>query len=314
MTIPLIRMAYYGLTQRPDGSIIDVQGKPFSPSDYSRFKHGDARVMRMYGRLMADEFKDVFIDRSAIVAPFAFMYVPTAAGNMMPFLHDRIGWHRMSSGIPCIERFHVHKEVSPDGHRTDHGYALVSVDERRRILQRSPLCADFSRLAGKTVVLIDDIRITGSSEARLLELLQHSGAKSIVFLYIASMDAEVADLNPGIESTLNQWHVKSLREMAEILSSGEYRFNLRNCKFILEQHGSGELPEFLRSLDDSVLEGLWSAILANSYYFDPGYIEPVGCIERELSERGLVDAFSGPLTKQRHIIIPDTAEAVQRAA
>jgi hypothetical protein len=37
-----------------DEKIVDKNGKPFSPEEYSRFKHGDAAILRRYAHKLAD--------------------------------------------------------------------------------------------------------------------------------------------------------------------------------------------------------------------------------------------------------------------
>jgi hypothetical protein len=63
--------------------IIDKNGKPFYPEEYSRFKHGDAAILRQYGHNLADFLLQVFPELLAsptekiLVAPFPYMHVPT---------------------------------------------------------------------------------------------------------------------------------------------------------------------------------------------------------------------------------------------
>ena len=316
-TIPVERYAYYHLTTGPRGGVIDINGNQFCPAAYSRFKHGDTVVQREYGHRIADSFALLFLDPIAVVAPFAYMNVQTAAGNMMEFIHQRIGQYRMERQIPCVGRAHLHKEVDHSNHRKDHLYASSALLERLHILRQAPLSVDFSRLRGKTAILIDDIRITGSSEMRLLELLSQSKAERIIFLYVATMDPTVAVNDPGIESVLNQWYVKSLEEMGEILRSGQYRFNLRNCKFILERSESEDMGAFLVSLDDDVLLDFWSAVLANSYYMEPAYLPAIKMLCATLQSRSLIDSLPDDLSKASHYEIKhrslDAEEGVKAA-
>jgi hypothetical protein len=272
----------------------DRSGKLFHPEDYSKFKHGSVPVQRRYGYLLAEHliarFNHLLLDpnEQIAMAPFAFMHLPTAAGNMMKYVHDRLSMHLRTIGRAAIERFHIYKYAV--NHSVDHNYARVSAAERKEILAQTPLSVDAKRLEGKTVVMLDDIFITGNSEARMKDVLEDSGAKRVVFAYVAMMDEAEATANPGIESVLNQWHVKGLSEMLEILVPGQYNFNLRNCKFILESPPE-EVARFLPQLDQTVFDDFWSACLTNSYYTEPCYREVFDVIDKEIGRRTSVPIF-----------------------
>ncbi len=192
----------------------------------------------------------------------------------------------MTRQLPNVGRLHVHKEVAVDSHRADHAYAKLPLEQRLQILERSPLLVDDERVRGNTLIMIDDIIITGSAEATVCRRLLEGRPKKIICLYIASMDKDIAQANPGIESVLNQWYVKGLDDMVEIMTQGSgYRLNLRNCKFILE-HPPRDVKKSFDRLKNSVLEDLFQVCLANSYYLDPKYKENIEALQHELLKRG----------------------------
>ena len=292
------RFPLYELTEI-DGSIVDVSGKRFSVSEYSRFKHGDVAILQKYGYQLADHFILHFGAQlkqnpgSIVVAPFAFMHVPTAAGNMMEWFHERVGMFMCAHGLPCIERLHIYKQVS--NHSQDYNYAKVSTEERRRILDETHLVVDKVRLLRKTVVLIDDVFITGSSENKILETVRGAGARDIAFLYVARMDPDVASADPGVESRLNQWLVKGLDDLLAVFQPRGYRMNLRNCKFVLESNADAVL-RFVRKLDPAVLRDLYATCLANSYYLEPRYVGTFACIETEFMRHRGMNCCNGCFT------------------
>jgi hypothetical protein len=282
------RHSVFNLETR-NGQVVDREGQPFSVDEYSRFKHGDAVAQRRYGYLLADRFIEAHRElletcpEKIAIAPFAYMNVPTAAGNTMPYFHERLGDFLRSIGKPCVERFHVYKYVSD--HSKDHNYAKVSNEERKRILNAAPLSVDEKRLKGKIVIMVDDIFITGNSESRVHQVLREVGAEKIVFWYVARMDPEVAKADPGIESRLNQWQIKDLDDLAKIMVPGRYNFNLRNCKFVLE-HSAEAISKLISGLDGELLRQLYATSLANSYYTEPKYVPGIDLIAKELESRG----------------------------
>lgn len=285
---PVKRFPLYELTEE-NGTVVDRYGRSFCGDTYSRFKYGDIQALKAYGYMLADLFMWRFGARvlrdpeSFVIAPFAYMHVPTAAGNMMEWFYERLGEHMRKHGLPCIERISVYKKVS--NHANDHQYAKVTLEERKRILARARLSVDKTRLAGKTIVLIDDVYITGSSEGAMLQAVSGSGARDIAFLYVARMDSTVALRDPKVEDRINHRQVKTLDDLAAILTPGKYRINLRNCKFILDAP-IVEVKRFLSKLETTVLSDLHETILANSYYLEQAYMETCAAIEAELVFRG----------------------------
>ncbi|MEI6510930.1 MAG: phosphoribosyltransferase family protein [Candidatus Uhrbacteria bacterium] len=142
-----------------------------------------------------------------------------------------------------------------------------------------------ARLEGKTVVLIDDVYVTGSSEKVMFQAVSGSGARDIAFLYVARMDSAVALRDPKVEDRINHRWVKTLDDLAAILTPGKYRINLRNCKFVLDAP-IDDVRRFLGGLDTTVLSDLHETILANSYYLERRFAETCAAIETELVIRG----------------------------
>lgn len=270
--------------------VVDRGGLPFSPEEYSRFKHGDALAQRKYGFMLADRFIETHRElllshpESVAIAPFAYMHVETAAGNTMRYFHERLGNFLRAHGKRCIERFHVYRYATD--HSRDHNYAKMGLEDRKRILGHSLLSVDGKRLKDKTVIMIDDVFITGNSESSVHRVLRDIGAKKVIFWYIAKVDLESAGSNPGIESALNQWEIKNLRDLAKIMVPGRYNFNLRNCKFVLE-HPEADVRELIGGLDDELLHELYATALANSYYTEDKYRGNIDLIARELDRRGM---------------------------
>jgi hypothetical protein len=227
---------------------------------------------------------------------------------MMEYFHQRIGLYRMMRNLQNIGRFHIHKEVPTNSHRNDHHYAKLPLSDRLKILERSTFSTDGPRLRDSTLILIDDIMITGSSERVLHKILLDCRPKKIIFLYVANMDAEIATSNPGIESILNQFWVKNLDQMVEIMSQSEgYRFNLRNCKFILE-HPTEDVQQAASKLRDCVLEDLFQVCLANSYYLEPKYRVNIEALQDEMLKRGCLTHLcpAGPLQVSEAALTPST--------
>ncbi len=290
---PVTRLALYEVTEDA-GVIVSTNREGFCPSDYSRLKHGDAKALARYGYELADFFFDRFKEdlygepQQFIIAPFAYMHVQTAAANMMEWFHERLGARLRAAGLPNLEQMHIFKYVS--SHSQDHNYARVSIEERAKILSATKLSIDRERLKGKTLVIIDDAFITGSSERKVLETVRGVGAREIVTLYILRMDERVASTDPGVESRINQTHIKRLDDLVPIFQPGAYRVNLRNCKFILESDPA-DVARFVAALDPSVVRALYLNCIANSYYLEPAYEHTIACLEAELVRHGLFQDF-----------------------
>ncbi len=271
-----------------------VAPSPFSPEGYSLFKHGDERWTRRYGYEVADRileaeaelFDDIQADE-VLIASFPYKYVPTAATLMTEHAVTRLN-HKLSSQqkptVGCVQVFKYLWQASGE-----HYFAHMKEADRRRILDNVKLSVDERRLRGAHLIIVDDIRVTGATEDKFLELLyQVAGLRSLTVVYLAEVDPEISTVDPAIEGRLNQYQVKNISDVAAIVATGEFQWNIRVAKFVLETDDLEEFRAFVDGLSNELLLTFYKMTTLNDYHLEPNYARQFQVIHTAVEDRSLV--------------------------
>lgn len=268
----------YRLARRDDGKIHATNGRSFSPEGYSLFKHGDQRWTRRYGHDVADLlmetqaglFEDIRSDE-VLVAAFPYKYVPTAAALMTNYTVTRLNHELVARNKPTVGHLHAFKY--PWRASVEHHFPTMGEKERRHILNNVELSVDERRLRGVDLIVVDDIRVTGASQDRFLQLLyQIKGLRSLAVVFLGDVDPDLARKHPKVEGELNHAKVETLGDVEDIIATGEFRWNIRVTKFVLEQEDLEAFGIFLRNLEDELLLALYGPItLSRAAHTDVTY-------------------------------------------
>ncbi len=283
----------YRLTQEDD-RVYATSGGDFSLEGYSLFKHGDERWARRFGHEIADFLMDAESDLFArvrsdevLVASFPYKYVPTAAALMVDHTVTRLNHILSGENKPAVGYLHAFKYPWwPSG---EHYVAHMEEEARRRILDNVELSVDKDRLRGAHLIIVDDIRVTGATQDKFLQLLYRvEGLRSLTVVFLCNVDPAVAKADPAVEGRLNQHTVKTLDDVAAIVATGEFRWNIRVVKFVLEQRDVKDFSAFIRGLNNGLLLTLYKSVVFNDYHFERKYKRRIQIIRSAIDSRGII--------------------------
>lgn len=248
-------------------TIRSADSLPFSAALYSKFKYGSKDVARRFGKDLGNHVisKGVFekiTDREIMVIPSPYYFVPTATFALKDYFIATINPYitrelRMS---PVQET----KVWRKPAYVTDYGD--MSQEDRKKAIGSESFYLDRELLKGKHVLFMDDIRITGAHEERMLEMIERLQLKDICsmdFLYYAVLGNSTAD--PRLEGYLNLFSMKSLLDLDKIIKNDSFLFNTRNIKFILASPPD-ECKNFLDYQSKTFVETLYHYALGNGYH------------------------------------------------
>lgn len=284
----------YRLIRREDGSIRAPNTNTFSAEGYSLFKHGDERWARRYGYDIADLLMDAepvlfegMRSDEVLIAAFPYKYVPTAAALMTGHAVTRLNHELVAQGKSTVGYLHAFKY--PWQASIEHHFPKMGEEDRRRILNNVELSVDEHRLRGANLIVVDDIRVTGATQDRFLQLFYRiKGLRSLTVVFLCDVDQGLARTNPAVENELNHARVKTLDDVADIVAGGEFRWNIRVTKFVLEQDGLESFGAFVSGLGDGLLLTLYRMITLNEYHLEPKYTHRVLIVHSAVEARGLV--------------------------
>lgn len=245
---------------------------PFSANEYSRFKYGSKSIARKYGRELAEAFikSDLFEknkhlfsgNKYCVVVPSPYYFIPTATFAMKDYFIARMNHYLAQQGLNALQEAKCFRKSTYND-----DYGSMSLEDRKKAIGSESFHVDVDFLKNKLVLFMDDIRITGSHQERMEEMivrlnLEATGCKSIFIYYAELMDGNT---HPNIENQLNHAFVKDLYSIDKIIKNEQFIFNTRSVKFILKAP-EAEFQNFILYQSDSFCETLYSCAIGNEYH------------------------------------------------
>jgi hypothetical protein len=161
---------------------------------------------------------DAGADAWMLTAP-AYHHLPSAANLLAERLHAMLR-HR---GVvwPLVELRLLPEQVavhSLEEFRRSYEYSRSPVTqrvaERKRLHDTTRLNPDWQRFAGRRVMVVNDIHVTGTQQRFMHSSLAAAGATACLWLYIFHVDGELARTYPEVEHRINSCNLADLRRRA----------------------------------------------------------------------------------------------------
>lgn len=230
-------------------------------SAYSKFKHGSKTQARMFGKNVAEVcfFEK---DRTLVFYSAPHKNIHTASSAFRDYLLGYCSHQFMEQNI-TIKQGKIDRKYSYDD-----DYGKMNKEERAKAISSDLFHIDKQFISDKDVlVFIDDIRITGSHENRIKELLEREGIKNdVIFIYIAEYTGDDAT----IEHQLNHKDVNNLKDINDIIRNEEFIFNTRVVKYILKSDIE-HFVSFITYQSKTFKETLFSLSVLNDYHKNDKY-------------------------------------------
>ena len=266
----------------------------FDPRYYSRFKYGDTLVAKTYGYELAELFindnKEIFSlpekDLGLVITTCPYKNIQKGSSSIIKFFKEYLNTYLFSIGKSAATDIVVIKDSMFEG-----DYGTFSKEKRASTLKQSGTFAPDGYLAGKRLIAIDDVRITGSLEKSYTDFFSNKGLKNIYFLYVAVVDIKYAQETPTIEFDLNHSWINSkdgFDKLVSILNSQYFAINARVCKFVLSSKDIIGVTDFFSKLCDDVIVTLYVASIGDGYASMQLYQNVFQILKNEMKKRKLI--------------------------
>lgn len=255
----------------------------FHADDYSRFKFGDDAVAKRFGKELAQGFirgflEDNLIAEQIVVISSPYCFIPTATFAMKNYFVYELNHWLVENDRMVVQEAKVHRTIT---YKDDYG--ALSAEERIKLIGNDSFHIDRDFLKDKVLFFLDDIKITGSHEKMIMKMVKDYGLKNDIFmLYYAELVNH--DIHPNIENFLNYHQVKSIFDLDDIIKSGNFCFNTRIVKYILNCDFSS-FSIFLERQTDDFITGLYNLSLGNSYHTIECYSKNLNFIKNYLKNK-----------------------------
>ena|ERR1700741_908902 len=229
--------------------------------DYSKFKHGSKTQARKFGKQVA-AICDFKAGSSLVFYSAPSNNIKTASNAFKDYLLSSLSTQIMEKGIQ-VKQGKINREYSYDD-----DYGLMSKQERAKAISSDIFHIDKHFISPQdTLIFIDDVKITGSHEQRIKELLKREKiTNKVIFIYIAEYTGE----DPTIENKLNHHKANNLRDINDIIRNEEFIFNTRVVKFILKADIE-HFVSFITYQSLSFKETFYSLSILNNYHSNDKY-------------------------------------------
>lgn len=252
----------YSLHQIHDGKL------GFSPRLYSRFKFGDGAAAEELGRDLADGFIQANLTGGPIpsfIVAVSYERVPTAAFYLRRYFVRHLNRWLLEGGHPPCQEIQIQRRTT-----FYKDFGLMSAEERTKNMSNDQFYIDVGALVGKSLIILDDIRITGAHETRMAQMIEDLQIPNeTFFVYLAELRSRHID--PTIENMLNFYAVGTLGDMIALAQSSRFSINARFVKHILSQPGD-DFDEFMAFQDERFREVFARAADDNGYWRVSKYV------------------------------------------
>jgi hypothetical protein len=241
----------------------------FSADDYSQFKFGDDLVAKKFGKELADGFikdflEDNLISEQIVVISSPYCFIPTATFAMKNYFVYQLNHWLVENGRAVVQEAKVHRTIT---YKDDYG--ALSAEDRIKLIGNDSFHIDKDFLKDKVLFFLDDIKITGSHEKMILKMVKEYELKNDIYLlYFAELANH--DIHPNVENHLNYHKVSSVFDLDEIIKNGNFSFNTRIVKYILNCDFNS-FSIFLERQTEDFIFNLYHLALGNSYHTIPCY-------------------------------------------
>lgn len=257
--------ALWTLTGTPEAVRSVAAHDHFEAAAYSLMKHGDADAITLLGsrlgRLLLADHWELLLTDAVPVFPVAYLAVPPACWYLSAAALTVVNGARASHGLSPGRLVHVRKDPV-----TSTDYASSSAAQRAVELAGIGFRVDES-LAGCVAVVVDDVRVTGSSEQSIVEVLSDADPAVLLRAYVAVCDPLLA-ATPHVEGVLNHVAVTSPLDLLPAINADRFCLTIRFLKYAL---GSPDLAQFVAGCPQPVLLMMYDGALATGAAFTDAY-------------------------------------------
>lgn len=256
-----------------------LENIPFPPEEYSFLKFGSDRIAKKFGcELAQDVFakhSDLLLAERAVVIPSPYNVVPNAATVMAEHFMNHLNQLLVEANGEHLDWSIIHRKIS---YTSDYGF--LTKEKRRGLIDNDSFYLNRGFLDGKILIFVDDVRITGTHEEKLVEILEREKVDNdVLFVYYGSYDGS----QPNIEAQINGAGIHTMSDYLTLCEEPGHRIIVRPIKFLLSRPAK-EFAEAAKSFPRHVLEKLYAGCLSEGYYRIPHYQQNFQTIARLVKE------------------------------
>ena len=236
----------------------------FSADEYSMFKYGDINIAKKYGEKLAISFikentYNLLDSNQIVVLSSPYCFIPTATFSLTKYFVYELNKWLVSKSKNVVQESKIHRTIT---YKEDYGG--LSAEQRIKLIGNDSFHIDKGFMENKLLLFIDDVKITGSHELVIKNMLNRFEIKNnLYFIYFAELINK--NIHPKIENVLNNSFIKSISDINKIIDSGNFKFNTRVIKYML-CYEEKAFNKFIVTKSKSFCFELYNLAIGNSYH------------------------------------------------
>ncbi len=237
----------------------DLTNAPFDIHEYSRMKFGSNRAAKRFGYALADDFASRFmfaLETPCVVIPAPSTTVSVAATMLAQHFRNRLNAIADRKNFPSVEWTLIHRNMT-----YNNNYAHLPKEERKELLAKDTIFLNREYVEGKTLLFVDDVRITGTHEEKIIDFLDNRDINNPkCFVTFAIYDGD----DPAIEGRLNHVEIKDWDDLVRLSHETDFEITTRGLRLFLEAP-TKDFPRLLRDLVPGVAEKFYYGAIVKGY-------------------------------------------------
>ena len=257
---------------------------------YSTMKLGLDSSVAYYSALLSETAKKLIekhpeVQSWVLTAP-PFERLPSAANLMMWWIYRDLKEQLSESCSLSAVDLHLNNyaiNTSKD-FESLHFYSRGSVQEREKHRSRLMDTVDditlyCQQLSGRGIIVINDIKVSGSQQKFLQEYLSEASPLFVHSLYILEVEESIGQQYPQLEYDLNKSRMKSLADFGKLLNAGNVHFTAR-CIGDLFACEMEEFKSLLEALSPDRQARILELVSSESRYFGQYFSDKIRFLQR----------------------------------
>lgn len=242
--------------------IDDRENLSFSKEEYSRFKFGDGTIGAKFGNDLAKGFinecerNELFL-HNLVVFTSPYMYIPTATYCLKDAFFNELNKWRLENKLEKAVEGKIYRTTT-----YTEDYGALSAEDRIGLIGNDSFVIDEKTIVGKTLIFLDDIKITGSHEKMILKTINGINDNAYLIYFAELVNKQI---DPTIENELNYAFVNNIIKLDEIIFQSDFKINTRFVKYLLGCD-INEFATFLKNKTTNFLENLYFNAVGNQYH------------------------------------------------
>jgi hypothetical protein len=264
--------------------LVATEGMPFEPEAYSRMKYGSQLHARnlgvQLGQDIIEQASSVVDNERPLRALVIYKHVPSAATTVTQGVLAVINQRRIAGGLEPAHNVHVRT-----GRVLGRDYSSLDEAGRAQYIADTGYALHPEDVKDSNVIVVDDIRVTGSAEDLAKRLLEPTDAQDLVLAYSSILNVTSARRNPALERAVNTSSVAGLDDLYDIVQHDGMTLTVRTLKMVLGEENHEKLALFLEKIPTQLLFDMYAGALGSGPEFTQHYSRGFAVLQNAFSAR-----------------------------